>query len=117
MFSTDIDSLTIVNPYYRNVVSTVPRSMQLVVMNLVPGEDIPKETHDNTTQFIKIVSGTGIVVCDKMKLKITEGWGTIIPPGTSHYIKNTSETDDLKLYTIYTPPEHNSLAVVWRQHE
>jgi mannose-6-phosphate isomerase-like protein (cupin superfamily) len=79
--------------------------MQLVLMSLKPDEDIPEETHANTTQFIRVEEGTASVIVNDRKNKLLPGDSIIIPPGTKHYVKNISESD-LKLYTIYSPPEH-----------
>ena len=80
--------------------------MQLVVMLIPVGEDIGEETHTDVDQFIRVESGEGRAELDGMTYHLTDGFCVIIPAGTKHNIINDSETDPLKLYTIYTPPEH-----------
>jgi len=64
------------------------------------------EIHKNTDQFIRVESGTGIAIISNKKYKLKDGIGIIIPSNTYHEIKNTSKTTELKLYSIYAPPEH-----------
>lgn len=102
------------NGDYRNVVYTDP-DFQLVYMNLIPGEDIPWEIHGEQRQFIVVLAGRGIVeVKGFNSCEIYKGMSVIIPPGYRHYVKNTSETEDLKLFTTYNPPEHRAHLI---QHE
>lgn len=104
-----LDNLTISNSYYRRVLQT-DDNMQLVLMNLLPKQDIGMEIHKNTTQFIKVENGQGQVILgkDEMKLtmKIKQGESIMIPAGTYHNIINTSTKNPLQLYTIYSPPNH-----------
>jgi mannose-6-phosphate isomerase-like protein (cupin superfamily) len=80
--------------------------MQIVLMALIPGEDIPKEVHDGT-QFIRVEAGTGIAIVDGRRYMLKDGISLTIPAGAKHYIKNNSKDNKaLKLYSIYTPPEH-----------
>lgn len=94
------------NNYYRKVLYTVPLMMQLVVMSLEPGEDIPMEIHKNKTQFIRIESGCGILIMDNIEYILKPGIAFIVPYGTPHRVINTSFNEKLKLYSIYAPPEH-----------
>ncbi len=110
IFYINIEDTTLNNEYYRKVLYTT-KKQQLVVMSLKPGEDIPKEIHKDHDQFIRIESGEGVALIGEAgstKYKLTDGISIIIPAGTYHQIINTSKTDKLKLYTIYSPPEHDS---------
>lgn len=80
--------------------------MQLVVMSLKVGEDIPLEVHPNVDQFIRIESGEASIEIGEEKFSLKEDDAVIVPAGKKHYVKNTSETENLKLYTIYSPPNH-----------
>jgi len=102
----NLESETETNEYYRKVLYTVPSSMQLVVMSLEPGEDIPMEIHKNQSQFIRIESGYGTLVMDNVRYELSPGTGFIVPYGTPHWVINTSNNEKLKLYSIYAPPEH-----------
>ena len=75
-------------------------------MNIKPLDNIHLETHEEHDQFIRIEKGKGIAILDDKKYNLTDDFAVIIPSGTQHEIINTSETQDLKLYTIYSPPEH-----------
>ena len=80
--------------------------MQLVVMSLKPGEDIGEEVHDNVDQFFRFESGEGKVVMNGEESLIGAEMVVVVPAGTVHNIINTSATEDLKLYTIYSPANH-----------
>lgn len=110
MFKGNIEVLTIRNNNYRKVLSTT-RTQQLVLMALKQGEDIPKEKH-NGTQFIRVESGTGVAYVGRHRYNLSDGTALVIPPNATHYIK---ATDGLKLYTIYSPPEHSAGLVQRRQ--
>lgn len=100
----NIKSLTFDNPNYRKVEQTT-QNMQLVTMNLKPGEEIGMERHPSTTQFIRVESGEGTAIVKGIDYHLGDDSAIIIPPNTLHNIKNTGNSP-LKLYTIYTPPEH-----------
>ena len=104
IFYENIEENTINNDYYRKVVYT--GKMQFVYMNILPLDNIHKEIHLDHDQFIRIESGEGIAIINNKKYKLYDGIGIIIPAGTEHEIINTSDVNNLKLYTIYTPPEH-----------
>jgi mannose-6-phosphate isomerase-like protein (cupin superfamily) len=104
LYKEDIESFTKENDKYRNVIYTGP-NQQFVLMSIKPDDDIKLETHDKNDQYIKVVEGQGIAIVNNETLKITNKSILIIPAGASHYIKNTGSTD-LKLYTIYSPKEH-----------
>lgn len=104
-YIVNIEKKSIANSYFREVLFTGPRS-QLVVMSLAPGEDIGMETHDDTDQFIRVEAGKGKAVLDGSDYPLEDGSAVVIPAGTRHNIVNTSKTEPLKLYSIYSPPEH-----------
>jgi mannose-6-phosphate isomerase-like protein (cupin superfamily) len=104
-FHTDIEKKSLENDFFREVLFTGPHS-QLVVMSLNPGEEIGQETHPDTDQFIRVEAGTGKAVLDGQEYELADGSAIVIPAGTEHNVINTSSTAPLKLYTVYTPPEH-----------
>jgi len=104
-FKADIENLTIQNSSFRKVLYT-GKNTQLVLMNLKPGEEIGTETHVDVDQFFRFESGTGKVIIDDTNYEISDGDAVIVPAGARHNVINTSNTDDLKLYTLYSPPEH-----------
>ncbi len=103
-FVTDIEQQTADNEYFRHVLYTSTHS-QLVVMAIQPGEDIGMEVHPEHDQFIRIESGEGKSILNGEESILTDGTAVVIPAGTEHNIINTGSTV-MKLYTIYTPPEH-----------
>lgn len=104
-FIDNIEELTINNSNFRKVLFTGPKS-QLVVMNLKPGENIGMEVHSDIDQFIRIESGEGKAILNGEETDIKDDFAVVIPAGTEHDIVNTSSEKELKLYTIYSPPEH-----------
>ena len=102
----DIDRITKLNKNYRKVVNTTAQQ-QLVVMTIKGNDNIPAETHPSTTQFIRIVEGNGVAILNGITHILEPETIVIIPAGTHHEIKNTNRKS-LKLYTIYSPPEHSS---------
>jgi ASC-1-like (ASCH) protein/mannose-6-phosphate isomerase-like protein (cupin superfamily) len=101
----DITKITIENNSYRKIIKTSSH-MQLVIMSLLPGEDIPLETHDTYDQFFNVVDGKCLIEANGELYRLGSGMIMIIKAGTPHYVKNLSSTKKLKLYTIYSPPEH-----------
>ena len=104
-FSSHIEAETIKNTDFRRVLYTGKFS-QLVLMRLKPGEEIGEETHDDVDQFFRFEAGEGFVVIDGTKHAVKDGTAVVVPNGAKHNVVNTSKTADLKLYTIYSPPEH-----------
>lgn len=102
----NIDRVTKINNNYRKVINTTSQQ-QLVVMSIKGNDNIPAETHHNTTQFIRIVEGNGVAILNGISHILEPETIVIIPAGTHHEIKNTNRKS-LKLYTIYSPPEHPS---------
>ena len=103
-YVANIERETIDNENFRKVLYTAPNS-QLVVMSLQPGEEIGEETH-NLDQFIRFESGEGKVVLNGDEYKVRDNYAIVIPAGTKHNVINISLEKKLKLYTIYSPPEH-----------
>ncbi|HCM81795.1 MAG: Cupin 2, conserved barrel domain protein [Microgenomates group bacterium GW2011_GWC1_43_11] len=100
-----IEQLTQTNTNFRQVIFTGPYC-QLVVMSLLPNEEIGLETHVNLDQFFRIEEGEGKVVMNGEEQTFKAGDAIIVPAGTNHNVINTSPDKPLKLYTIYTPPNH-----------
>jgi mannose-6-phosphate isomerase-like protein (cupin superfamily) len=103
-FNINLEQKTLTNEYFREVLFTTERS-QLVVMALQPGEDIGMEVHAEHDQFIRIEVGQGQALIDEDKFSLEDGSAVVIPAGVKHNIINTGQ-GAMKLYTIYTPPEH-----------
>ncbi|KJS28863.1 MAG: cupin [Desulfatitalea sp. BRH_c12] len=104
-YVTDIEEKTIKNNNFREVLNTTSRS-QLVVMALKPGEEIGMEVHHDIDQFLRIEAGTGKAVLDGKEYPLKDGSAVVVPAGVEHNFINTSKDQDMKLYSIYTPPEH-----------
>ena len=104
-YLTNIEKETLDNANFRQVLFTSPH-VQLVLMALKPGEDIGLETHDDVDQFIRVEAGRGTALLDGKEHVVEDGTAVVIPAGTKHNIINSSRTEALKLYTIYSPPEH-----------
>jgi len=104
-FKSKIEKETLGNGDFRRVLYTGKHS-QLVLMNLKPGEEIGEEVHKTVDQFFRFEKGEGIVAIDLVKHKVADGDAVIVPAGARHNVTNTSRTKELKLYTIYSPPEH-----------
>ena len=106
----DIEDATLGNDTFRTVLFTGAQ-LQLTVMRLEPGEEIGVEMHDHLDQFIRVEQGNARVTMGPSKDEVAEthdledDWVAIIPGGTWHNVINTGD-GDLKLYSIYTPPEH-----------
>ena len=104
-YVTNIERDTLENDDYRRVLFT-GRNTQLVLMTLRPGEEIGRETHEEHDQFIRVESGTGTVILNGEKHGLEDGVAVVIPAGTEHNVINTSKSEPLRLYTLYSPPEH-----------
>ena len=103
-FKTNVEDDSLENEFYRKVIFT-GKHMQLVLMSLKAGEDIPLETHEGIEQFIRVESGEAYVKIGNEEFNLADGDVVIIPENTEHYVKNSGD-DELKLYTIYAVPEH-----------
>jgi mannose-6-phosphate isomerase-like protein (cupin superfamily) len=104
-YATEIEKETKKNTDFRRVLYTGKYS-QLVLMNLKPMEEIGMETHNHLDQFFRFEEGEGKVTIDEVNHKIKDGDAIIVPAGAKHNVINTSKKKELKLYTIYSPPEH-----------
>jgi mannose-6-phosphate isomerase-like protein (cupin superfamily) len=104
-YSINIEEKTLHNENFREVLFTGPRS-QLVVMTLQPGEEIGTETHDDRDQFIRVEAGTGEAILGGERHALEDGVAVVIPAGTEHNVINTSKTEPMRLYTVYSPAEH-----------
>ena len=103
-YIVNIEDKTNSNEYFREVLFTAEHC-QLVVMNILPNEDIGEEVH-TLDQFLRVESGEGRAILDGEETNIGDGFAVIVPAGTKHNIINTSSSSPLKLYTLYAPPEH-----------
>jgi mannose-6-phosphate isomerase-like protein (cupin superfamily) len=106
-FDGHIESLTQRNTNFRTVLFTSDRQ-QLVAMSLKEGEDIGMETHASVDQFFRIETGYGVVIMNGKKQRFDEGSGFIVPAGVRH---NVIAETPVKLYTIYSPPNHPFYAI------
>lgn len=104
IYHVNIEKATLENTNYREPLYT-NRHMQLVVMSLQKGEDIPSEVHRGS-QFIRVESGDGEIVVDSVIHDVHKDDIVIIDAGKRHYVRNKGNKP-LKLYSIYTPPEHD----------
>ncbi|MCK9278025.1 MAG: cupin domain-containing protein [Methanoculleus sp.] len=104
-FVANIEKETVKNTDFRRVLYTGKFS-QLVLMCLKPGEEIGEEVHDDVDQFFRFEEGEGAVVIDGVKHVVKDGSAVVVPSSAKHNVLNTSKTANLKLYTIYSPPEH-----------
>lgn len=108
-YVTNIEDDTLTNSDFRRVLYTGKNS-QLVLMSLRAKEEIGEETH-TLDQFIRVEAGRGVAVLDGVEHRLSDGTAVVIPAGTKHNVINDSERDELKLYTIYSPPEHRDATV------
>ncbi|MFH0713209.1 MAG: cupin domain-containing protein [Candidatus Micrarchaeota archaeon] len=104
-YSVNLEKETQNNEDFRRVLYTGEHS-QLVLMCLQPGGDIGEEVHAHLDQFFRFESGEGIVLVNEAEYKVADGSCAIVPAGANHNVTNTSKTEKLKFYTIYSPPEH-----------
>ena len=104
-YVTNIEQDTLENEDYRRVLFTGTNT-QLVLMTLKPGEEIGREVHEEHDQFIRVEAGTGEVELNKEKHELSDGSAVVIPAGVEHNVVNTSSSEELRLYTLYSPPEH-----------
>lgn len=103
-YTINIERETLENKNFRKVLYTAPNS-QLVVMSLLPMEEIGMETHQ-LDQFIRVEQGKGRAILNGKEYELSDGFAAVIPAGTEHNIINISETNEMKLYTVYSPPNH-----------
>jgi len=103
-YITNIEQESLLNKNFRKVLYTAKNS-QLVVMSLLPKEEIGEEVHQ-LDQFIRVEAGQGKAVLNDKEYELANGFAVVVPAGTKHNIINTSETEEMKLYTVYSPPNH-----------
>ena len=104
----NIEELTLENNNFRKVLYTAT-NCQLVIMSLKPGEEIGEEIHD-VDQFLRVESGIGKTIINGEEQDINNGSAILIPAGVKHNLINTGD-EYLKLYTLYTPPEHKEQVI------
>lgn len=115
-FNSNIEKDTLENENFRKVLYTGKHS-QLVLMCLQPGEDIGMEVHDDTDQFFRFEQGVGKCVIDGVSHEVKDGSAVIVPAGAEHNIINTSDSETLKLYTIYSPAHHKDKIICSTKEE
>ncbi len=104
-YVANIERDTLANEDFRRVLFTGPNT-QLVLMTLRPGEEIGLEAHDGHDQFIRVEAGTGVALLNGKRHALADGSAVVITAGVEHNIINTATDKPLKLYTLYSPPEH-----------
>ena len=104
-FYANIEKDTLENNFFRKVIFT-GKYTQLVLMSLKPKEEIGFEVHEKVDQFFRFEEGEGKVIIDNQEFNVKDGDVIIVPAGSNHNIINTSDSINLKLYTLYSPPNH-----------
>lgn len=100
----NIETATTQNADFRRVLYT-GKNLQLVLMSIPPAGEIGEEVHETHDQFFRVDAGQGEVTIDGVATPIADGWSVIVPAGARHNVRNMGDAD-LKLYTLYAPPEH-----------
>lgn len=109
-FKTNIEKETEQNTNFRKVLYTGKNS-QLVLMSLLPNEDIGSEIHKENDQFFRFESGDGQVIIDGTKYYVEDGDAVVVPAGAEHNVINASSSKPLRFYTIYSPAHHKDAIV------
>jgi mannose-6-phosphate isomerase-like protein (cupin superfamily) len=104
-YVANIEEATLQNSDYRRVLYT-GKNLQLVLMSIAPGDEIGSEVHEDHDQFIRVESGTGVAVLNGERSQLSDGSAVVVPAGVEHNVVNSSTDTPLRLYTIYSPPEH-----------
>ena len=104
-YKGNIEKDTLKNKNFRKVLYT-SKHLQLVLMNLKPGEEIGLETHISTDQFFRFESGKGKCIVDGNEYHVENGDVIVVPAGSKHNVMNTDAKKELQMYTLYTPPQH-----------
>lgn len=104
-YKDNIEHITVTNKNFRQVLYT-GKHLQLVAMSLPPQGEIGLETHHDNDQFFRFDGGVGKAVIDGNEYEVADGDAVIVPAGAEHNIINTSDTEDLSMYTIYAPSHH-----------
>lgn len=105
IYNGHLEDDTLENTYFRKVVNTAPHS-QLVLMCLKPNEEIGIEVHEGNDQFFRFEKGQGKVIIGGDEYVVGDGDAIVVPAGQMHNIINTSDNEELKFYTIYSPAHH-----------
>ncbi len=103
-YKANIENLTEENGSFRKVLYTGEES-QLVLMSLIPGEDIGSEVHPENDQFFRFEAGSGDVVINETQYSVSDGDAVVVPKGATHNVINTGDKP-LRFYTIYSPAHH-----------
>ena len=109
-FCQNIEKATLENTNFRKILYSGQHS-QLVLMSLKPLEEIGLEVHEDNDQFFRFEQGMGKCIIDGNEYELKDGVAAIVPAGAEHNIINTSATEDLKMYTIYSPAHHKDQIV------
>ena len=109
-FNLNIEKATLENTNFRKVLYTA-KHCQLVLMCLKPKEEIGMEVHPDNDQFFRFEAGHGKCIIDGNEYDLQNGSVIIVPSGANHNIINVSETEELKMYTLYSPPHHKDQIV------
>jgi mannose-6-phosphate isomerase-like protein (cupin superfamily) len=109
-FHANIEQQTLDNTNFRKVLYT-GKHTQLVLMSLPVGGEIGLETHTENDQFFRFDGGTGKVIIDGNEYEVGDGSAVIVPAGAQHNVINTSDSEPLQLYTLYSPPHHKDQIV------
>ena len=104
-YVNNIEKETLENNNFRQVLYTAKHS-QLVLMSLKPREEIGMEIHPDNDQFFRFEKGIAKVIIDDNEYEVSDGFAVIVPAGAQHNVINTSDNEELKLYTIYSPAHH-----------
>lgn len=104
-FNGNIEKLTLENDNFRKVLYTAKHS-QLVLMALLPGQEIGMEVHKDNDQFFRFEQGQGKCIIDGNEYEVKDGSAIVVPAGAQHNVVNVSDSEVLKLYTIYSPAHH-----------
>lgn len=115
-FNTNIEQDTLDNTHFRRVLYTA-KHCQLVLMSLLPKEEIGLETHPENDQFLRFEGGRGAVFIDDNRYEVEDGDAAVVPAGARHNVVNLSDTEHLKIYTIYSPPHHKDGTVHKTKHD
>lgn len=104
-YEADIEKLTLENTDFRRVLYT-GKGSQLVLMSLLPSEEIGSEVHPENDQFFRFEKGKGRMIINGFEREVGDGDAVIVPMGAEHNVINLSETERLQFYTIYAPAHH-----------
>lgn len=104
-YRDNIEKLTTENENFRKVLYTSKHS-QLVLMSIKPGQEIGSEVHPDNDQFFRFEKGQGKCIIDGTEYEVSDGIAVIVPAGAEHNVVNVSDSEDLRLYTIYSPAHH-----------